>query len=70
MFYPIQWNYSNLNTHSKLVSFHSLTENITVLPMSYLKRPFPSSLVPLFQNESECETFLMILALICIKMNL
>ena len=26
--------------------------------MSYLSRPFPSHLVPLFQNESECETFL------------
>ena len=25
--------------------------------MAYSNRPFPSSLVPLFQNESKCETF-------------
>ena len=37
---------------------------------NWLNRPFPSSPVPLFQNESECETFLMKIALICIKMNL
>ena len=24
---------------------------------TYLNRPFPSSLVPLFQSESKCETF-------------
>ena len=31
-------------------------------------RPFPSSLVPLFQSESMCETILM--TLICMKMKL
>ena len=31
---------------------------------------FPSSLVPLFQNESKCETFLMKMTLICMKMKL
>ena len=30
-------------------------------------RPFPSSLAPLFQRESKCETILMKMTLICIK---
>ena len=33
-------------------------------------RPFPSSLVPLFQSESKCETILMKMTLICMKMKL
>ena len=33
-------------------------------------RPFPSSLVPLFQSESKCETIVMKLTLICMKMKL
>ena len=33
-------------------------------------RPFPSSLVPLFQGESKCETILMKMTLICMKMKL
>ena len=33
-------------------------------------RPFPSSLVPRFQSESKCETFLMKMTLICMKMKL
>ena len=33
-------------------------------------RPCPSSLVPLFQNESKCETIQMKMSLICMKMNL
>ena len=33
-------------------------------------RPFPSSLVPLFQSKSKCETFLMKMTLICMKMKL
>ena len=36
----------------------------------YCKRPLPSSLVPLFQTESKCETILMKMTLICIEMNL
>ena len=32
-------------------------------------RPFPSSLVPLFQSESQCETILT-MTLICMKMKL
>ena len=33
-------------------------------------RPFPSSLVPLFQSESKCETILMKMTLICRKKTL
>ena len=33
-------------------------------------RPFPSSLVPLFQSESKCETILLKMTLICMKMKL
>ena len=33
-------------------------------------RPFPSSHVPLFQSESNCETILMEMTLICMKMKL
>ena len=36
----------------------------------FVNRPFPSSLVPLFQSESKCETILMKMALICMKMKL
>ena len=35
-----------------------------------LNRPFPSSLVPLFQSESKCETILVKLTLIYMKMKL
>ena len=34
------------------------------------KRPFPSSLVLLFQSKSKCETILMKMTLICMKMKL
>ena len=33
-------------------------------------KPFPSSLVPLFQSESKCKTILMKMILICMKMKL
>ena len=33
-------------------------------------RPFPSSLVPLFHKEAKCETILMKMTLICMKMKL
>ena len=42
----------------------------TLLDPSNSNRPFPSSLVPLFQSESKCETFLMKMTLICMKMKL
>ena len=41
-----------------------------VLQLNWAKRPFRSSLVPLFQTDSSCKTFQMKLSLICIKMNL
>ena len=37
---------------------------------SSCNRPFPSSLVPLFQSESKCETILIKMTLICMKMKL
>ena len=36
----------------------------------FLNMPFPSSLVSLFQSESKCETILMKMTLICMKMKL
>ena len=33
-------------------------------------RPFPSSLVPLFQSKSKCKTILMKMTLICMKKKL
>ena len=39
-------------------------------PGKCYNRPFPSSLVPLFQSESKCETILMKMTLICMKMKL
>ena len=35
-----------------------------------INRPFPSSLVPLFQSESKCKTILMKMTLICMQMKL
>ena len=35
-----------------------------------INRPFPSSLVHLFQIETKCETILMKMTLICMKMKL
>ena len=37
---------------------------------SLYNRPFPSSLVPLFQSESKCETIVMKMTLICKRMKL
>ena len=36
----------------------------------FFNRPFPSSLVPLFQSKSKCKTILMKMTLICMKMKL
>ena len=49
-----------------LVRFESPSQNIVLSP----NRPFPSSLVPLFQVESKCETILMKMTFICMKMKL
>ena len=45
-------------------------ENLHRIVYSKLNRPFPSSLVPLFQSESKCETILMKMTLICMRMKL
>ena len=37
---------------------------------SEINGPFPSSLVPLFQNESKCGAILMKMTLICMKLKL
>ena len=42
-----------------------LHENKTCGTNFHLNRPFPSSLVPLFQNESKCETFHMKMSSAC-----
>ena len=44
--------------------------NATYEPGLRFDRPFPSSLVSLFQSESKCETILMKMTLICKKMKL
>ena len=36
----------------------------------WLNRPFPSHLVPLFQNESSCKTFHMKMSLIFMEINI
>ena len=38
--------------------------------MKVADRPFPSSLVPLFQSEAKCESILIKMTLICMKMKL
>ena len=43
---------------------HAMWPGLDPGPVSYLSRPFPSSLVPLFQSESKCETILMKMTLI------
>ena len=49
---------------------HKLTRTATQSLRADFNRPFPSSLVPLFQNESKCEAILMKMALISMKMKL
>ena len=47
-----------------------VSKNILSVLSQYDNRPFPSSLVPLFQSESKCETILMKMTLICMKIKL
>ena len=42
-------------------------KNDSCLNLFDVNRPFPSSLVPLFQSASKCETILMKMTLICMK---
>ena len=59
-----------MNDELKLV-FKYCTTNKLFINLTknklYGNRPFPSSLVPLFQSESKCETILMKMTLICMK---
>ena len=49
----------------------TLTINFKEIIIDQAKnRPFPSSLVPLFQSESKCETIVMKMTLICMKIKL
>ena len=51
------------------ISFNVSSEN-EVVHNSISNTPFPSSLVPLFQSESKCDTILIKMTLICMKMKL
>ena len=53
---------------SKLSSKYNSPDKIILYSLD--NRPFPSSLVPRFQSESKCETFLMKMTLTCMKMKL
>ena len=50
------------------VQQHSPLDALQAYNMSFANRPFPSSLVPLFQSKSKYETSLMKMTLICMKM--
>ena len=50
-----------------LEDFHDLPLLHVLLKSSFTNRPFPSSLVPLFQNESKCETFHMKMSSACMR---
>ena len=51
---------------SVAVLMYDVSNNTSPPPISNLfNRPFPSSLVPLFQSESKCETFLMKMGSAC-----
>ena len=56
--------YAARNRPRRALAFLSTSDVITFEH----NRPFPSSLVPLFQSESKCETILMEMTLICMKM--
>ena len=59
------WEHCSTPTRDSLVLVPSLFRSSAVV-----NRPFPSSLVPLFQSESKCETILMKMTLICARMKL
>ena len=64
-----QWPLIDLNTELAM-HYRTIFKWLFCLFCERLNRPFLSSLVPLFQNESKCETILMKMNLICMKMNL
>ena len=65
------------NSTGRYYSLMPLTKNndlgyyrVVWLLMYQSNRPFPSSLVPLFQSESKCQSILMKMTFICMKMKL
>ena len=68
--------YSCFEKGSPLANGEKLTRQcrkllwVMVFFLWVLNRPFPSSLVALFQSESKCETILMKMTLICMKKKL
>ena len=48
----------------------AVLQSITDTDQGQPNRPFPSSLVPLFQSESKCEIILMKMTLICMNIEL
>ena len=72
-----EFNFDDVVLHQNNIKFHlekMLTQwNCRLLFFNVNKEtndagaPFPSSLAPLFQSESKCETILMKMALICMN---
>ena len=62
----------DFNLSKSLISRSKQKKSPATMRPAYVchNRPFPSSLVPLFQNESKCKTILMNMSLICMKMKL
>ena len=58
------------NVYSAFHKFWKLKGKLQKKPLKRAFRSFPSSLVPLFQNKFKCETFLMKMTLIYMKMKL
>ena len=59
-----------LDAVSKEMRFTSLVRSSRISKVALTNRPFPSFLVPLFQSESKCETILMEITLIWMRMKL
>ena len=72
--YPDLIGDHRLLSHTEVTFLCTFTRVDTFWTMDWFSyhgyRPFPSSLVPLFQSESKCETIVMKMTLICMRMNL
>ena len=69
----MSWKHGLASNQSILLSHLSQRINLNIWSCSEArsrKRPYPSSLVPLFQSKSKCETILMKMTLICMKIKL
>ena len=58
-----------LKLFNRTIMFYGLLDKILFSSEAH-DSPFPSSGLPLSQNESSCKTFHMKMSLICMKMNL